>query len=455
MVMRRMSCLLLGLLLVLTTAATAAEKRDSWPELFQVEYKTKERKEDNNRYFVYKEYLVTTNEQVNQAFAAIVDGYDEQLFPTMQPDKDKNARRNSRLDIEAYHYLTGDSWISTMVQARISYKRAQVSCDITTRTYDLLTGERVLLTDIFDESSAAWDFLAKRTAEHIEGLFPTDPRNPEAISRLISRESLENAEFTLSGMELTLHFQAKEVYPDRPGLIHVRFFYDELWDDMTAEARVQTDNTDYKMVAITCDDGPTYGPTNNTLLEYRKYGARVTYFCVGKKVAGSPDILLRQFDQNHLIASHTYDHWSGYSMGKEAMHKQISKHNELLQDITGEAVTMFRAPGGTFPPWVEADIGLPIIQWSVDSYDYTGKSPDRIFYSIRNNTIDGDIILLHDSGLQMYKAIPKYASWLRKNGFMMVTVEELAHRYGIKLEPNEVYHLMFEGSYEMRPGGNV
>lgn len=455
MLMRRIVCFMLAMLFALPAAALATEKHDSWPELFKVEYKIKDRKEDDNRYYVYKEYLITTNEQVNEEFAAIVDAYDEQLFPTMQPDGAKNAKRNSRLDIEAYHYETGDSWISTMVQARYSYKRAQVSCDVTTRTYDLLTGERVLLTDIFAEDSAAWDLLSERTSAHIAGLFPDDPRNPEAVDRLASREVLENAEFTLSGFELTLHFKANEVYPDRPGLIHVRFFYDELWDHMTDEARVQTDNTDYKMVAITCDDGPTYGPTNNTLTAYRKYGARVTYFTVGKKVAGNPDILLRQFDQNHIIASHSYDHWSGYSMSNSAMHKQLDEHNALLCDITGEAVTMFRAPGGTYPPWVDAEIGVPIIQWSVDSYDYTGKSAKKIFYSIRNNTIDGDIILLHDSGKIMYTSIPYYAEWLRDNGFMMVTVEELARINGIIMEPNVVYHRLFEGDYSKRPGSNI
>ena len=137
------------------------------------------------------------------------------------------------------------------------------------------------------------------------------------------------------------------------------------------------------------------------------------------------------------------------------MHKQLDDHNALLYNITGEAVTMFRAPGGTYPPWVDAEIGVPIIQWSVDSYDYTGKDAKHIFYSIRNNTIDGDIILLHDSGKTMYKSIPYYAEWLRDNGFMMVTVEELARMNGIIMEPNVVYHRLFEGDYSKRPGSNI
>ena len=458
--MRRLISILLMLCLLAPCAAFAQEeqpagKHDSWPEIFKVEYKTSDRKEDNNRYYVYKEYLITTNETVNEEIRSIVDDYDAQLFPQMQPDGDKNAKRNSRLDIEVIHYFTGDSWVSTLTEARISYKRQQVSCDFTTRTYDLESGERILLTDIFPEDSPAWDLLAQRVQEHLSGLFPEDPRNPEAIEQLCSREALENVDFTLSGMELTLHYQAKTVYPDRPVMMHVRFFYDELWDYMTPEARIQTDNTDYKMVAITCDDGPSYGPTNNTLVNYRHYGARVTYFTVGTRVNGNPDILMRQFDQNHIIASHSYDHWSGYTLDNPGMRAQLNKHNELLISLVGEPVTMFRAPGGTYPPWVEAEIGVPIIQWSVDSYDYTGKSAKRIFYSIRNNTIDGDIILLHDSGKIMYKAIPIYADWLRKNGFMMVTVEELARINGIIMQPNVVYHKLFEGDWSKRNDSNI
>jgi len=166
-------------------------------------------------------------------------------------------------------------------------------------------------------------------------------------------------------------------------------------------------------------------------------------------------VLMRQFDQNHIIASHSYNHWSGYSMQPATMLKEVADHNALLYDLTGEPVGMFRAPGGTYPPWIEADIHLPVIQWSVDTYDYTGKDAKNIFYSVRNNTIDGDIILCHDSGAELYKAIPRIANHLRSNGFMLVTVEELAHANGITLEPNVVYHRCLDGVYDKRPDSNT
>ena len=452
--MKRLLIFLLCLLMLLPGAAFA-EKYEAAPEIFDVKYSVRERKEKDNRYFVSKEYLFTTNEQVNAELQEAVDAFDERLFPEMQPDPSKNARRNSRLDIESLHYITGESYLSTMVLARISLQRVQVCSPFVTATYDLNTGKRIALTDLFAEQSAAWDLMAKRVENHVNGLFPASERNPEAVTALCRREALEKAAFTLSAYELTLHYEAKEVYPEKAGLMHVRFFYDELQPYMTELGLRVTDNSRWKMVAMTCDDGPGYGPTQNTLTNFRQAGARATYFTVGKNVDAHPDLVMRSFDQNHIIASHTYNHFSGYTLKPETMHKELDDHNALLQEYTGEAVAFFRAPGGTYPPWIEGDIHLPILQWSLDTYDYTGKTANKIFYSVRNNVADGDIILCHDSGAELHKAIPLIADHLKKNGYLMVTIEELARINGIIMEPNVVYYRFINGDYSPRLDSNV
>lgn len=452
---RLLVCALALLCAVLPLSAPRAEQLASVPAIFDVSYDVKERKENNNRRFVSKEYLQTTNARVNEELKALADDLDERLLPVMQDDPKKNPRRNSRLDIEAVHTLTGQSWMSVLLLGRVSFNRAQVCSPFYTRTWDLQTGERVLLTDIFPADSPAWDFLASRVREHVSGLFPQDARNPQAVEALCTRDAIQNADFTLSAMELTLHYTADQVYEGRPCLMHVRFFYDELWPWMTEEARRQTDNSAYKVVAITCDDGPAYAETANALTNFRREGIRATFFTVGKRVAGNPDILLREFDQNHIIASHTYNHWSGYSEKPETRLKELSDHNALLETLTGEHVTLFRAPGGTYPPWVEAGIGLPIIQWSVDTYDYTGKAANKIFYSIRNNVQDGDVILSHDSGKQMYKSIPLFAKWFRQNGYLAVTVEELARMNGVNMQPNVVYYRFLDGETGKRRDSNT
>ncbi len=453
--MKKIVALLTAVLLLLSASFANAEKLEATPDYFLTDTIVEERKEDDNRRFVSKEYLITSNESVNAELREIADNFEAELFPTMQQDDSKNARRNSRLDIVTLHYITGYNWLSTMTLGRVSYKRAQVCSPFTTRCYDILTGERILLSDIFTDDSSAWDFMAERVRDHVSKLFPSESRNPDAIEQLIQKENLQNAEFTLSAMELTLHYEAKEVYPDRASLIHVRFFYDELRDMMTETARAQTDNSHWKMVAITCDDGPNYNESAKALTALRKAGARVTYFTVGKKLDEFSDMLIREFDENHIIASHSFEHWSGYSMKPERRLVEVQKQNDLLMELIGEPAHLFRAPGGTYPPWVEAGIGLPIIQWSVDSYDYTGKDAKHIFYSIRNNVQDGDVILTHETGLQMWKSVPLFAEYLQANGYLMVTVEELARANGVIMEPDTVYFRFLDGVTEDRPDSNT
>ena len=452
--MKRIAALLLCLALCLPCFATA-EKLESTPAIFNIKYKTSERKVNDNRYFISKEYLITTNESVNAELQAAADAFEEQLFPTMQPDPAKNGRRNSRLDIEALHYITGQSCLSTMVLGRVSFAREQICSPFVTATYDLETGEKVLLTDLFAADSPAWQLMAERVESHVGSLFEQDERQPEAVAALCTREALENAQFTLSGYELTLHYEASTVYPGHAGLMHVHFYYDELYPYMTETGLRHTDNSHWKMVAFTCDDGPRYGETQNTLTNFRHAGAKATYFNAGKNAIEHPDILMRIFDQNHIVASHSYNHYSGYTMSPESMRKEVEDHNAVMQKYVGENVAYFRAPGGTYPPWIEADIHLPVIQWSLDTYDYTGKSYKNIYYSLRNNVKDGDIILSHDSNAEFHKAIPLMAEYLKNNGYLMVSIEELARANGIIMQPNEVYFRYVDGDYSPRLDSNL
>ena len=76
--MKRITALMLCLVLCLSLLPAQAEKYETTPDIFQIDYKTIERKEDNNRYFVSKEYLITTNEQVNAELRAAADAFEEQ-----------------------------------------------------------------------------------------------------------------------------------------------------------------------------------------------------------------------------------------------------------------------------------------------------------------------------------------------------------------------------------------
>ena len=61
---KRFLALLLVLLLIASALPATAEKRNDCPALFHATVEFTERKEDDNRYYISKEYLITANEQV-------------------------------------------------------------------------------------------------------------------------------------------------------------------------------------------------------------------------------------------------------------------------------------------------------------------------------------------------------------------------------------------------------
>lgn len=448
---------LCAIFLALPLLSLAEEaKLSSLPAIFAVSYQATDRVVGDNEQYIYKEYLITTNDQVNADLKQLVDMLDERDSGLVVKDPRKNARRNNRLDIETSYAISGESLLSALVVSRLTTGRKQAQSPFEARVYDLKTGQVVALCDLLDMENGGLVFLQDRIKQHLNEVFPDEPRQEQQIAALLEPDAIKQAAFTLGGMELTLHYEASALFPGKTGLIHVRFFYPELQGFLTSYGRLQTDNRRFKMVAITCDDGPRHVNSVKSLNAFRQGGARVTYFVVGKLFKDGQDILQRQFDANHIIGSHGFEHWSGYSYKRlESRVKEAHRNDEFTLTVLGEGAALFRAPGGTYPPWVEAKIGLPIIQWSVDTYDFRGLSVERILNNIKRNLKEGDIILMHDTGETLHKAVPQMCAWLWNNGFMPVSVPELAQAQGVTLEPDTVYHRLFQGEYSERRDSNT
>ena len=149
--MKRLLALLLTLLCAVGTASAEPEKYEAMPAIFAVTVEENERKIDEGSAYVYKEYVTTTNPDINAELRAIVDAYDREFSPTLQPDPRKRGKRGSVLNIGTVYYRTGEKYLSTLTIARVSYEEQQLSTAFTTRTWDLETGRRLTLADLFED----------------------------------------------------------------------------------------------------------------------------------------------------------------------------------------------------------------------------------------------------------------------------------------------------------------
>ncbi len=451
--MKRIIALLLTALLALPMAAMA-EKAASLPDAFQVKYTVKERTISNDRCFVSKEYVTTVNEAVDREINALVDAFDDAMASSMTPDPAKNPKRNSRLDIHVVHSVSGESCVSFLVLARESFNRVQKQSPIAGRVFDMATGRQVTLTDLFDEDSEAWDVILSLVYEELNAYFPQEEADPEALKALCTKESLLETPFMLGPVCLSFHYETKVLYPDRATLMKVTVPYHALEGMMTEYGQRQTDNSNYKMVALTFDDGPSYTNTAVLLNSLRRSGAVGTFFLVGERILEYPDIAMRENDENHSLQSHHYYHVDTAESSVELVQRQTRQFYDVLTETVGTEPWMLRAPYGSFDGFIRAEIELPLIQWDVDTKDWTGRTTAAILNVLKEEVVDGSVILMHDIKDNTPQAVTSVVEWLHERGYLCVTVEDLfiqmrqpfnAYQIYFRIHPNtEDFYLVDE-----------
>lgn len=432
--MKRIRAVLL--LLLLLPLSARAEKADSFPACFWVEYTVQDKL--NEQSYLSWEYVKTAQSAVDSEINGLVDAFAERMGPEMQ--KASNPKRNSRLDVHVVNTRSGQSAVSFLVLSRESYKRKQVRSPFECRVYDMDTGRRVYLSDLFDEDSEAWEIMAEMVYEELDHYFPQQEADEAALRSLCTREALMETPFMLGPVSLSFHYEARVLYPQQPTLMRVTIPYNAVRGFMTEYGERQTDNSNYKMCALTFDDGPDYANTATLLNNLRHAGAQATFFLVGDRIEEYADIAMRENDENHSLQSHHYKHTDTSKSTVARIQAYTEKMYNVMTKTWGLGPWMLRAPYGIFEYFIKSKLNLPFIEWDVDTKDWTGKSTAAVMSVVRDETRDGSIILMHDIKDNTPESGRQAAQWLFDHGFMCVTVEELFINYQQEMKPNKVYY---------------
>ena len=194
-----------------------------------------------------------------------------------------------------------------------------------------------------------------------------------------------------------------------------------------------------KMVALTYDDGP-YTPVTNQILDVlEEYNGRATFFVVGSRVSTYKDCIKREYKLGCEIGNHTYNHTILTSVGASTIKSEISKTNDAVKKITGQAPTIVRTPGGSVNSTVKANVDYPMFNWSVDTLDWKNRNSSSVVSSVKGNVRDGSIILMHDLYGSTGNATEEIVPWLVKNGYQLVTVSELMAVKGVETKDGQLY----------------
>ncbi len=395
-------------------------------------------------------HVETALPEVTDEINGLAEAWAQEIGPTLEK-AGNNGKKNSKLDVDIRYSRTGLSWLSFMVQARTVYHQKLTGQRFTTRTYDMENGRRILLTDIFEEDDDIWNTLGERVRQALTEYWPDEEPEAGALDRLCAREALEQAEFTLHGMSLVLHYPAEALYPEYHTLMEVTLFYPEIRDMMTEEARLQTDNLSYyRTCALTFDDGPTTKNTPKVLNALMETGARATFFVIGNRIKDNRFLVQQEHDEGHAIGSHNWHHGNVTKSTGPALRSMPKKVNEAMIRSIGIPVRYDRVPGGRYPRMVEEKVGWAYIQWSLDTYDWRGRKPSEVLSSVKKKIRDGDIILCHDIKDHTPESTRQIVRYLEEEGYMLLTVDELFAKDGVKLEKYKVYYRCENGDTSIR-----
>ncbi len=225
-----------------------------------------------------------------------------------------------------------------------------------------------------------------------------------------------------------------------------------LYADLTAERTPYKIDVNGKMVALTFDDGPcnpgkslSNSYTNKILETLEDHKAKATFFVLGERLTAvnvnQRSLTQRAFFMGCEIGNHTYDHttYRNFSSVKEAA-DNLAKNDKLIAEVCGGIrATLLRPPTGQVKTIVDFD-DRPLVNWSVDTEDWmSSTTPDLIFETVKRDTKDKSIVLMHDINQKSPEILDSVITNLQSRGFQCVTVSELMEFNNVQMTATHIY----------------
>ncbi len=182
-------------------------------------------------------------------------------------------------------------------------------------------------------------------------------------------------------------------------------------------------------VALTFDDGPIAGRTEEILRILESHDVHAAFFCIGNRVESNPQLTKRIFDSGHLIGNHSFWHRSTFDLQSgAAIGKELDDTDQAIFKAIGTKPAFFRPPYGVTNPMVASAVkrrGYKTIGWSVRSFDTMIKDSKVLMERITRSLKGGDVILLHDYSNTTLEILPDLLNHIKKVGLKIVRVDQL------------------------------
>lgn len=192
------------------------------------------------------------------------------------------------------------------------------------------------------------------------------------------------------------------------------------------------DKCDDKVVYLTFDAGYENGNVEKNLNVLKEKNVNGAFFVLGNLIEKNTQLVLRMFDEGHLVCNHTYSHKSMANKSQSEIKAELEHLEKTCYELTGHNIDKYyRPPEGKFDEdslLCVKNLGYKTVFWSFAYADWdNGKqmSCDKAKSKILDNVHNGAIILLHPTSKTNASILGEVIDELKSQGYRFGTLDEL------------------------------
>ena len=192
------------------------------------------------------------------------------------------------------------------------------------------------------------------------------------------------------------------------------------------------DDCEEKVIYLTFDAGYENGNISKILDVMKKENVTGAFFILGNLIEKNSDLVVRMFDEGHLVCNHTYSHKAMVNRSKEDVESELMRLENLCLERTGRSLSKYyRPPEGKFDETsmqYVSELGYKTVFWSFAYADWDNNaqmSAEKAKKKVLENIHNGEVMLLHPTSSTNAEILADVIKELKAQGYRFGTLDEL------------------------------
>lgn len=191
-------------------------------------------------------------------------------------------------------------------------------------------------------------------------------------------------------------------------------------------------DTNDNNIYLTFDTGYDDGNVEKILDILKEKNVMACFFTTGHFMKSRPDLILRMYNEGHIVGNHTYNHPKLTNLNLVETEEELLKVEKLYSEITNQEMKKYmRPPEGLISEesLTNTDkLGYKTILWSLAFKDWEKNvfhGNDYSYHKVINNIHNGAIILLHTVSKDNLDDLPMIIDGLTNQGYQFSSLDDL------------------------------